>query len=139
MKTRPFITLIVLLLSLGCDSTSEETSKPEAPAADHAPIVMISLDTTRRDHLPFYGYDQENAPRLSALARESVVFDDFVTMSSWTLPTHASLFIVVLNEKIFGGLFAKFWIKLFIKGIKGRLGRCMKVFGVLINGEAHGG
>jgi len=53
---------------------------------------MISLDTTRRDHLPFYGYDRDTAPRLSALAQESVVFDDFLTMSSWTLPTHASLF-----------------------------------------------
>ena len=57
-----------------------------------APVVLITMDTTRADHLPVYGYDKPTAPSLERLARDGLVFENFVTMSSWTLPTHASLF-----------------------------------------------
>jgi arylsulfatase A-like enzyme len=57
-----------------------------------APVVLITVDTTRADHLPIYGYDKPTAPNLSTLANNGIVFQNFVTMSSWTLPSHASLF-----------------------------------------------
>ncbi len=56
------------------------------------PIVLITLDTTRRDHLPIYGYDRNTAPNLEKLARDGEVLSGFITTSSWTLPSHASLF-----------------------------------------------
>jgi arylsulfatase A-like enzyme len=56
------------------------------------PIVLITLDTTRRDHLPIYGYDRNTAPNLEQLARDGEVLSGFITTSSWTLPSHASLF-----------------------------------------------
>ena len=55
-------------------------------------IVMISLDTTRPDHLSLYGYDGPTSPNLEALAADGLVMQNFLTTSSWTLPTHASLF-----------------------------------------------
>ncbi len=54
-------------------------------------IVLISIDTLRRDHVSLYGYPRRTTPGLDALARESVVFDDAVSTASWTLPAHASL------------------------------------------------
>ncbi len=54
-------------------------------------VVVISIDTLRRDHLSLYGYPRRTTPGLDALARESVVFEDAVSTSSWTLPAHASL------------------------------------------------
>ncbi len=56
------------------------------------PIVLITLDTTRRDHPPIYGYDRKTAPNLEKLARDGEVLSGFITTSSWTLPSHASLF-----------------------------------------------
>ncbi len=63
----------------------------ELPPA-RPPVVLITLDTTRVDHLAIYGYEKETAPNLTRFAKDGLVFNNFVTMSSWTLPTHASLF-----------------------------------------------
>ena len=56
-----------------------------------APIVLVSIDTLRADHLPAYGYAQGRTPRLDALAREAVLFEDVVSPCPLTLPAHASL------------------------------------------------
>ncbi len=55
-------------------------------------VVLITLDTTRRDRLGFYGYSRKTSPRLDELAARSVVYDRAVAASSWTLPSHASIF-----------------------------------------------
>lgn len=55
-------------------------------------VVIITLDTTRRGHLSCYGYERETSPNLDALAREGQLYDNAFTMTSWTLPSHASLF-----------------------------------------------
>ena len=54
-------------------------------------VVLISLDTVRADHLELYGYERETAPSLSALARESVVFDAAYAPEPWTLPSHMTM------------------------------------------------
>jgi arylsulfatase A-like enzyme len=55
-------------------------------------ILLITLDTTRTDHLSCYGYHRQTTPNLDRLAREGQVFERCYAVSSWTLPTHASLF-----------------------------------------------
>jgi len=59
-------------------------------------IVVITLDTTRADHLGPYGYEQADTPHLDELASRSTVFDNAYATSSWTLPSHASMFTGVL-------------------------------------------
>jgi arylsulfatase A-like enzyme len=54
-------------------------------------VVLISIDTLRRDHLPFYGYERETAPRWSELAQESVIFDGAIAVHTNTGPSHASM------------------------------------------------
>jgi len=54
-------------------------------------IVLITLDTTRADHLATYGYFRETTPAFDALARESIVFDRLVVPMATTLPTHMSI------------------------------------------------
>jgi arylsulfatase len=62
-------------------------------AAHMAPaVVLITLDTTRVDHLSCYGYERETTPNLDALAERSVRFRRAWSTSTWTLPAHASLF-----------------------------------------------
>ena len=55
-------------------------------------VLVISLDTLRADHLPCYGYERDTAPTISALARESVVFEQAFSQSAQTLTSHKSLF-----------------------------------------------
>ncbi len=55
-------------------------------------VVLISIDTLRRDHVSVYGYPRPTTPSLENLAGDAVVFHDAVSTSSWTLPAHGSLF-----------------------------------------------
>lgn len=54
-------------------------------------VLLISIDTLRRDHVGIYGYRPPTSPRLDALAKEGLLCDDAVSTSSWTLPAHVSL------------------------------------------------
>jgi arylsulfatase len=54
--------------------------------------VVVSLDTTRADHLGSFGYFRDTSPELDALARESIVFDAAYAPMATTLPTHVSVF-----------------------------------------------
>ena len=53
-------------------------------------MVVVVIDTLRRDHLATYGYPRDTAPFLGELAREGAVFDG-LSPSSWTKPSTASL------------------------------------------------
>ncbi|MCE7957237.1 MAG: hypothetical protein DYH06_04775 [Acidobacteria bacterium ACB2] len=61
-----------------------------------APLVLVSVDTLRSDHLPFYGYGKVETPALSALRAESVLFERAYAQVPLTLPSHASLFTGLL-------------------------------------------
>lgn len=55
-------------------------------------ILLVTLDTTRADHLGCYGYFRETTPVIDALAREAILFENVVSPMSTTLPAHVSLF-----------------------------------------------
>jgi arylsulfatase A-like enzyme len=55
-------------------------------------IILIILDTTRADHLSCYGYHRQTSPNIDRLAEESILYTRAIAPSSWTLPSHASLF-----------------------------------------------
>ncbi len=56
------------------------------------PVILVTLDTTRRDALSVYGGAAEASPNIAAFAETATVFDDAWSTSPWTLPSHASLF-----------------------------------------------
>lgn len=55
------------------------------------PVVLISCDTLRADHLGCYGYARDTSPNIDAFAKESVLFEDAVTPETWTLTAHLSM------------------------------------------------
>ena len=55
-------------------------------------MVLITLDTTRADHLSTYGYGRPTDPFLAGLAARSRTFETAVPAATWTLPSHASMF-----------------------------------------------
>ena len=54
-------------------------------------VVLISIDTLRRDHLGLYGAGRDVTPVLDELGARGVVFDQAIAQSPWTIPSHASL------------------------------------------------
>lgn len=64
---------------------------PVPATFDKAPVILVSIDTLRADHLPAYGYKGVATPALDALARDAVVFENAYSPVPLTLPAHASL------------------------------------------------
>ncbi len=58
---------------------------------DHPHILLVSLETLRRDHLRCYGYHKDLAPHIDRLAAGGVRFRDSVANCGWTLPQHMTL------------------------------------------------
>lgn len=59
-------------------------------------IIVITLDTVRRDHVSVYGSQWETTPHLKRLADVSTVFDNAYASAPYTLSSHASLFTGLL-------------------------------------------
>lgn len=76
---RRFAILVLLLLSC----SKREPARP--------PIVLISVDTLRSDHLPAYGYAGIATPNIDALRREGVLYERAWSHAPLTLPSHASM------------------------------------------------
>jgi len=55
-------------------------------------VVLITLDTTRRDVLSIHGGPGAASPRIADLAERATVYENAWSTSPWTLPSHASIF-----------------------------------------------
>jgi len=55
-------------------------------------IILISIDTLRADHLSCYGYPRPTSPNIDRLAREGTLFTRAYASSSWTIPSHMTMF-----------------------------------------------
>ncbi len=56
------------------------------------PVVLVTMDTTRRDVLSFHGGPAEASPNIARLAAHATVFENAWATAPWTLPSHASIF-----------------------------------------------
>ena len=61
--------------------------RPEAPGR----IILVSMDTVRADHVDGYA-KAGTTPHLLAIAEQGVRLRDFYAASSYTMPSHMSLF-----------------------------------------------
>jgi arylsulfatase A-like enzyme/Flp pilus assembly protein TadD len=66
-------------------------SRVKLPGALSYNILLITLDTTRADHLGCYGYKPAKTPNLDRLAREGIRFARVYCPAPLTLPSHASI------------------------------------------------
>jgi choline-sulfatase len=57
----------------------------------HVPVILISIDTLRADHLGCYGYHLKLTPHLDAVARQGTRFAQIDSQVPLTLPSHTSL------------------------------------------------
>ncbi len=54
-------------------------------------VVLISIDTLRPERLGVYGGQPGTSPNIDELAKTSVVFDQVLANSPWTLPSHMTM------------------------------------------------
>lgn len=55
-------------------------------------IVLIVVDSARRERFGCYGYQRQLTPVIDSIARSGSVFERMISPASWTLPSHASMF-----------------------------------------------
>lgn len=61
------------------------------PGAERLNVVLITLDTTRADHLGCYGHPEAKTPHIDRLAAEGTRFAECVSAAPSTLPAHATI------------------------------------------------
>jgi arylsulfatase A-like enzyme len=77
-------------------SPAGELDRPQAPPAagrlsSPPTIVLITLDTLRREHLGCYGYFRPTSPHIDALAADALFFERALASMASTLPSHLTL------------------------------------------------
>ncbi len=75
----------------GEDRPSAAVAKAPSSMSMRPNLVIISIDTLRRDHLTMYGYHRNTSPNLQRLAATGVVFDNAIAANTNTAPSHASI------------------------------------------------
>lgn len=64
---------------------------PDRMRFQGAPVILISIDTLRSDHLPAYGYDKVETPNLDRFRRHAILFRHAYSHCPMTLPSHISM------------------------------------------------
>lgn len=55
-------------------------------------VIVVMWDAVRASNTSLDGYERETTPNLVDIAKESVTFTETRATTSWTLPSHASIF-----------------------------------------------
>jgi arylsulfatase A-like enzyme/tetratricopeptide (TPR) repeat protein len=55
-----------------------------------APVILISIDTLRSDHLPAYGYRKIQTPFIDRLRSQAILYEHAYTPCPMTLPAHVT-------------------------------------------------
>jgi arylsulfatase A-like enzyme len=74
---------LVALALFACTAGSPERARPH--------LVLVVIDTLRRDHLGSYGYARDTSPFIDELASRGLVFERAVAQAPWTGASMASL------------------------------------------------
>ena len=83
---------IVCLLALGAGLLAGCHSSPTHPSnPEQWPLLLITLDTLRADHLGAYGYSRPTSPALDTFAETATLFQDVTCSMPTTLPSHLTI------------------------------------------------
>jgi len=84
-----YSSLFTLFFLLGCHGSRGSID-------GRAPIIIISIDTLRSDHLPAYGYRKVATPAIDRFRVDAILFEHAYSHCPLTLVSHASLFTGLL-------------------------------------------
>jgi len=82
---RAALLLLVAATAITCRNA------PTRPRDPNAPVVLISIDTLRSDHVPAYGYRGVETPHLDRFRRDAILFGHAYSPCPMTLPSHLTM------------------------------------------------
>ncbi|MCU1347793.1 MAG: sulfatase [Acidobacteria bacterium] len=87
LRRLPVTILILLLAAVLC------TCRGRGARAhyENAPVIIISIDTLRADHLPAYGYKDVETPAIDALRKDAILFSNAYSAVPLTFPSHTAM------------------------------------------------
>ena len=88
MTVIPLARTTAAIVVLAAGAAVRETMLRPQPSG----LVIVTLDTTRADRLPAYGFGSVATPAIDGVAARGAVFDEAVSVAPLTLPAHTSLF-----------------------------------------------
>lgn len=93
IRSRGVAILLLFALGLGAADLSLVwfPSSVSSPPDLRPNIILVSIDTLRRDRVGCYGYSRPVTPRIDRLARRGTIFDNAYAQYHSTLPSHMSM------------------------------------------------
>jgi hypothetical protein len=96
--------VVLMLLGVGLAIVGVPHRTPPAPAGASAlesnrDVLLITLDTTRADHLSCYGYPRGTTPAIDRLARHGFLVRNVHAPIPLTNPSHVSIFTGLLPRE----------------------------------------
>jgi arylsulfatase A-like enzyme/Flp pilus assembly protein TadD len=92
LKRAAWSGIVPAMIAAGLVGSVAAAPKPAAtPDKPRRSLVLITLDTTRADHLGSYGWKAARTPNLDALAARGIRFVRCDTAAPVTLPSHATI------------------------------------------------
>ena len=79
--------VVCMLAAVSCNPNTTPKLEPH----DRPNIMLITLDTTRADHLSCYGYATQTSVNLDRLATKGVLFSHAIAQAAVTPVSHASI------------------------------------------------
>jgi arylsulfatase A-like enzyme/predicted Zn-dependent protease len=82
---------VALAFTIALSGCQKAPRTPQDLVFPGANVLLITLDTTRADRIGAYGYERAETPRLDQLAEDGVLFEQAITPTAFTLPSHSSI------------------------------------------------
>lgn len=85
---QPAVSCTIVLLALAAASCR---GRFVGAPSKTTPVILISIDTLRSDHLPSYGYNGVETPSIDALRKDSILYQRAYSHVPLTLPSHTTI------------------------------------------------
>lgn len=86
---KSFLIVFLILLTISIFVFFSSSSKPFCKDCN---VILISVDTLGSNHMNLYGYNRATTPFLNEISNQSFIFKHSYSTSSYTLPSHISIF-----------------------------------------------
>jgi arylsulfatase A-like enzyme len=107
----PVLVLTIMILAASIwigDGIKQYRENARAlPPPGAANVLLIVMDTVAAKHLSLHGYGRETSTTLAELAERAIQFDSAQAASSWTLPSHATMFTGRWMHELSAGWFTQ--------------------------------
>lgn len=90
--------LLVSVFAVAIFFACKYFGRPEYRCLD-CNVILVSIDTLRRDHLSAYGYSRLTSPSVAEFRDDAVFFDQAIAQAPSTAPSHASLFTSLVPSR----------------------------------------